>query len=106
MKILLATDSSAHSDAAVALLKRLPLPSNSEITLLTIVDIVTPTLVSEPALQIEMREALEKLPPRMRQGAEQLLRRQALLLEKTGLVLNAEVQEGYPADQILRPVAD
>lgn len=102
MKVLMATDGSAHSESAISLLKRLPLPDGSEITVLTVIDTVTPTFRTEPMLQGHVTETLRQLLPKLRQGAELLLQRAALDLEESGAALRTEIREGHTADQILQ----
>lgn len=102
MKVLMATDGSAHSDSAVDLLKRLPLPHGSEIVVLTVVDTVTPTFRTEPMLQGQVAELLQQLLPKLRQGAELLVQHAALALKESGAALSTEIREGHTADQILQ----
>ena len=44
MKILLATDGSAHSQAAIEFLNRIPFPPGSELTLLSVLELPPPLL--------------------------------------------------------------
>ena len=57
MKIVLATDGSSHAQAAVDVLKRLPFPPRSELTVLTVVKKVEPVAATGAVVGDESRDA-------------------------------------------------
>lgn len=80
MKLLLTTDGSEDSRAAVRFLKRLTLPPETEATILTVVD----TRVAAPA----------------RARAEQAAAREVAELQATGWTLSSVLRIGQAADEI------
>ena len=81
--ILLAIDGSQHSQAAVELVRDLPLPPNTSLTLLSVV---------------YRRDASAQIQPVLEKVVAQAQTR----LEGKGLDLAAEIAEGHPADVITR----
>jgi nucleotide-binding universal stress UspA family protein len=103
MRILLATDGSAHSQAASELLRRLHPPAGSELTLLTVIERVRPFLADEhPILGQHLEAAFEQLREELQHGAAQLLEHETARLAGSPLRLETRAREGDPADQILR----
>ncbi len=101
MKALLATDGSSHAGAALNLLKRLPLPSSTEATILTVVpDLGLPTYEEQdPTAYVQ----LQKL---QRTEADRTLLQARDELRATGWTLRPERRDGYPAQEILGMAAE
>ncbi len=67
MKIVLATDGSSHAQAAVDVLKRLPFPPRSELTVLTVVKKVEPVAATGAVVGgSSPRLALSRMQPACR----------------------------------------
>ncbi|MBI4455286.1 MAG: universal stress protein [Acidobacteria bacterium] len=102
MKVLLATDGSKYSEAAVDLLPRLPLPDGSEVTLLAVVEPVRPLFAAEhPIIGKQISEAFEGFRTKLREGAHRLLLREEQRLRTRGLAVNTTMREGHVSDQIV-----
>lgn len=96
MKILLATDGSTHSQAAVELLNRFPFPAGSEVTLLSVLE-----LPGSFALGTKQQEAIQELRQEIRQQAEENLAQQASCLKEAGWDVSVKIREGHPAKEII-----
>jgi nucleotide-binding universal stress UspA family protein len=101
MKILLATDGSQEAQAAVEVLKRLPLPPDTEILVLTVIDPVAPVLRLRLGHSKAQREILAQLQSSLRQEAEDLLAREGERLRDTGWRVSMLVRQGHVVQQII-----
>ncbi len=101
MKALLATDGSAHAQAALDLLGRLPLSGATEATVLTVVpDLGLPTYEEQdPTSYAQLRQL-------QRTEADRTLAEACDQLRGTGWTLRPERRDGYPAQEILRMAAE
>ena len=96
MKILLATDGSAHSQAAINLLNHLPFPEGSKITLTTVLEL--------PSLHFgtsRLNDADQKLQDSIRSKAEENLNRQAESLRQTGWIVDVLIRQGNAAEEVI-----
>lgn len=104
MNILLATDGSAHAQAAAAMLQRLPLSTMSS---LTIVSVITPT---DLALASDMedldRDLLDRLRAMQRHAAERIVASAAQGFEMSGWTVRTLLREGNVAQQILDTIEE
>ncbi|MGQ4808617.1 hypothetical protein NKDENANG_02004 [Candidatus Entotheonellaceae bacterium PAL068K] len=101
MKFLLGTDDSPHAQAAVALLKRLPLPSNRDLTLLSVIGRVPPVSYGKAFLHDETGAVLRRLQNSLRQDADAMLARQAMRCEAPGWSVQTMIREGHVAGQFV-----
>ena len=100
MKVLLAIDGSAHSDAAIAEVARRPWPAETEILVLTVVHAAAP-LLPDPsfvlaAAHFEQLQELRDQAPALVQGACHQLQHSA-----PSLTVLTAVEEGIPKDAIV-----
>ena len=104
MNILFATDGSAHAHAAAATLQRLPVPTTSTLTILTV---ITPThLAMATDIDALDREAFDRLYSIQRQAAEQLLAQTATGFETTDWTVRTMLREGNVAQQIFDTIEE
>jgi nucleotide-binding universal stress UspA family protein len=101
MKILLATDGSESARAAVGFLDRFPLPKDSELTLLTVIDRQMFREEEAKGLSEERRRSLKDTEKVARQEGEQLLASEAARLRKAGWGGSTELRLGHPAEEIV-----
>ncbi|MBL4886704.1 MAG: universal stress protein [Planctomycetaceae bacterium] len=101
MKILLATDGSAHSQAAVDLLNRIPFPAGSEVTLLSVVE-----LPPSFALGTKQQEVIQEVRQEIQRQAEENLAQQADCLKKAGWSVTVSLREGHVAREIISTAED
>lgn len=92
MKILFATDGSAHSQAAIELLNRIPFPPGSELTLLSVLELPPPLFIGET-----QNEAAQPL----REETEASLASECQRFENPGLSVSAMTRVGHAADTIV-----
>jgi nucleotide-binding universal stress UspA family protein len=102
MKILLAIDGSETAQAAVNCLMRFPFPSESEVTVLTVVDKTIFQREDVSDLNDEQQHALKKTESSVQQAAEELLAREAGRLRDAGWSESSELRVGHPAEEIVR----
>jgi nucleotide-binding universal stress UspA family protein len=100
MKILLAVDGSVHSDAAVEEIVKRPWPPESEVKVITVVEM--PVVMVEPwALSPDYFEKMEKA---VRGAAEDVIKRAMaklnIIADKT-LKISTEIIEGSPRQVIV-----
>lgn len=91
MKILLATDGSAHSQAAVGQLNRIPFPPGSELTMLSVLEL-PPLLMGKT-----VDEATQALYEKM----EESLASERKSLEDAGWTVSRMTRVGHAADTIV-----
>ncbi len=101
MKLLCVTDGSKHAQDAFELVRRLPLPSETEVTLLT----VMPDL-GLPDLQRQNPGAYAELNATLHREADRLLARAGESFRGTGWRLDFEKREGQAAAQILEAASE
>ena len=99
MKILLAVDGSACSDAAVAEVARRPWPPGSEVKILSVVELPFVPTAETWALPESYYAQVEQTA--REQAREVLARAGARFGPREGLEVNAETLDGYPKDVIL-----
>ena len=97
MRILLATDGSAHSQAAVDEIVRRPWPPGSVVRVLSVFQPYTP-----PVTEFVLAGAtLDNMREQLQSGAEEIAGRAADVLRKTGLSTDTAVREGEPRSAIV-----
>jgi nucleotide-binding universal stress UspA family protein len=101
MKILLATDGSDTARAAVDFVLRFPLPSGTQITLMTVIREV---LHSDEllALSAEHRQAFEEARGAADIDAQHMLATEVERLRQAGLDASSQIRSGHPAEEIVR----
>jgi nucleotide-binding universal stress UspA family protein len=101
MKILLAVDGSVHSDAAAEELAKRPWPPQSEVKVITAVEIPAPVGMEPWAVSPDYFENLERT---LRQAAKAVLDSALLKLKSTTdktLTISSEIIQGSPAQVIV-----
>lgn len=102
MNILIASDGSKHAEAALDFLTRLPLPENSKITLLVVVEKPRPLFAGEhPIIGKQVGEAFQEYRRALQQGARRVLEREERRLRDRGFVVRTACREGHAADEIV-----
>jgi nucleotide-binding universal stress UspA family protein len=101
MQILLATDGSPSSAYAGDLLKRLPLPPDSALTILTVIDKLEILPAPEEMVNDE-RGAHQQWQQALYYDAEQLLAQEYTRFTNTGWTLRTAMREGPAAHQIVQ----
>ncbi|MBT6158254.1 MAG: universal stress protein [Planctomycetaceae bacterium] len=96
MKILFATDSSVHSEAAICLLNRFPFPAESELTLLDVFEL-PPPFVSK----LEQQELLQDWNEQLHLEMKAAFTRQTSSLERARWKVNTTIREGHAAREIV-----
>ena len=96
MQILLAIDGSPFSEAAGELLRRIPMPSTPELTLLTVVD----------SLDDEEHDARQELQQSLRDSAQQLLTQEAERFTAAGWTPHTMLREGHAAHEIVETAGE
>jgi nucleotide-binding universal stress UspA family protein len=101
MKILIATDGSKDASNALDFMLRFPFPSDSIMTVLTVVDEI-PMLPAEiDALDEVQSEALTQANKQLIEDAQELVDREAKRLREDGWPGETMVRNGNPVDEIL-----
>ncbi len=100
MKVLLCTDGSAHAQAALDLLRRLPVNEDTEVTVLNVVEDV-PFAGDDTIIESEERDALQNIRAAMQRDADGLVAREAERLRATEWAIRAVTQHGPIAQQII-----
>ncbi|QDU40198.1 Universal stress protein [Maioricimonas rarisocia] len=95
MKILLATDGSSHAQAAESLLQALPVPADSELSLISVLE--APPWRSEAASE---HAALRQELAGYRREVEERLDREVGALQSRFASVTSEVREGHVVEQI------
>lgn len=100
MKILLATDGSSHSDAAVKEIIRRPWPEGSQIRILTVIhpavpEVPDPLFLMYSAHEEQLEEA-RRVAPQIAENTARQIRDHT-----SGLGVSTEVLEGSPKDLIV-----
>ena len=102
MKILLATDGSESARAAVDCLLRFPFPSDSEVTILTVIDRNVFKNEEVSSINEEQRDELEETEKIVQVAAQELLAEEATRLTGAGWSESRELRIGHPAEEIVR----
>ncbi|MHC5023896.1 MAG: universal stress protein [Planctomycetota bacterium] len=102
MKVLLATDGSEDSSHAVRLLRRLPLPASSHVTVLAVVENTGPI---EAHTENE-RSTLESVEAELRSEAEEFAHAAESVLESTGWTVETIIGHGAAAKMIVQTADD
>lgn len=106
MNIILATDGSAHSQAAAEMLQRLPLPSQAALTILAVLADDDIFHTADMELDEADRNGLEALQQSQRQRAETLLAQEAERFAATDWTVRTMLREGDVADEIVTAADD
>jgi len=99
--VLLAHDGSAHSDRAVEFVANLPLPAETEVSLVHVVRPLHPFTDISGFGDSHLYEALDAAQAERREQGEAILRAAAARLEAAGRRSTTEVLDGDPASVIL-----
>ena len=99
MKIILATDGSNYSCRCAELLKRIPFPPATEVTVLTVIEQVMPE--GEWCVAQEKDESFSEVDRSMRQEAEYLFTQEKERLRSTGWTMCHMIRHGHAANQII-----
>ena len=106
MKILLATDGSIHAQTASELLKRLPLPPDIELTVMTVLSEERPVYPDEMLLTDENHDMLNQWREAEQNAAQQQLARAAGAFAERGWSVTTRMDAGHVAQQILQAADD
>jgi nucleotide-binding universal stress UspA family protein len=96
MKILFATDGSRDAQAAVEVLTRLPLPPDTEMLVLTVIDQVAPVSFLQPQGET-LDQQQGPVPPQV----EDMLAREVERFRETGWHVSTMVRQGHVVQQII-----
>jgi nucleotide-binding universal stress UspA family protein len=102
MKILLPTDGSVYAQTAGELLKRLPLPTGIELTLMTVLSQERHVYPDEMLITDETHEMLHQWREAQQTAARQRLEREAEAFVNMGWSITTRVVEGHISQQILQ----
>lgn len=102
MNILIATDGSEFSGAALEFVLRFPFPRESNMTVLSVVDDVPMMSAELDALDEAQSKALHDANSTLRDDADKLLNIEGNRLREDGWPGTTLVRSGEPADEILR----
>jgi len=102
MKILLATDDSESARAAIDYLATFPLPSGTEVVLMTVIDKELYSNGKNDEFSEAQQQILAKTKQMMQEDAENLLADEAARLESREFLLSRLVRFGHPAREIVR----
>lgn len=103
-RVILAVDSAEHSKQAAKLLARLPLPSETQVTVCHVVRPYTPFM--ELDYTPSVWEAVSGVRRQQVLDAEQLTGSVAAELKQLGLLADGVVREGDPADELTQLAAE
>lgn len=101
MKILFATDGSSFADAAAHDLQRLPLPADSELTILTVAEKMTSLLEELDDVPEQQRQTYDNADQALRDGAQQLLTQTLARFPAPVWNSTTMLREGHAAHEIL-----
>ena len=101
MKILLATDGSESARATVDCLLRFPFPTNSEVTVLTVIDRNAFKNGDMNDLNEKQRDTLKETEKLIQDEAQELLEHETERLRKAGWSESSELRIGHPAEEIV-----
>jgi nucleotide-binding universal stress UspA family protein len=102
MKVILATDGTKHSDAAVEIVKKLNLQEGDEIKIISVIDMAVPLAIDIYAGYLPSSAEIEET---VRENAEKILEtaRQNLLKKFTeqNVTITTEILHGSPESRIV-----
>ena len=101
MKILLATDGSDHAEAALDFLLHFPLPDDSSVILLTVIDKRVFVDAESVELTTAQNEALHAVHHTVREEAQAFLDMAAQRVGARGLTVTVQLRSGDVAEEIL-----
>jgi nucleotide-binding universal stress UspA family protein len=101
MKILLATDGSEHAGMALDFLLRFPLPDDSSVILLTVIDKRVFVDAESVELTAEQSEALHAVHNTVREEAQAYLNAAAQRVSERGWAVTVQLRSGDVAEEIL-----
>jgi nucleotide-binding universal stress UspA family protein len=102
MKILLATDGSESAHNALDFLEVFPLPPESELTILTVIDKEVYKNDDENNLSSEHQESLHKTKQMLNEDAEELLEDETARFASPELTWTKLIRYGHPAKEIVQ----
>ena len=102
MKILLATDDSDSANTAIDYLLTFPLPSGSEVVLMTVIEKEVYHSRNKTELSPEQLELLEQTKRMLKDKARELLTTASERLIQAGLSCNTLIRAGHPAREVVR----
>jgi nucleotide-binding universal stress UspA family protein len=105
MKVLLATDGSDGARAAADFLRRLPLPRDTRVAILTVIDKEALRGKRKAELDPGEREDLRGVKETLRQEAREALGREQARLRAAGWKVSCFTRTGHPAEVIVRAAA-
>lgn len=108
MKLLLATDGSKSASLALDFLRVFPLPSESDLTILTVVDkeLFNEEEEESDSLTEEHRDSLRKTREMLDADAEQLLAQESQRFQNPELTWSTQVRYGQPAEEIVKAAGE
>jgi len=102
-RVILATDGSRYSHAAVQSLLGLPLPRQAHVFLVTVIQSCMAALIKTPTLDLEAnRQILEELQKREEDTARSLLENTEINFRKKGYRVSSLILRGEPAEEMLK----
>ncbi len=101
MKILMATDGSPSARAALDYLKDFPIPRDTELTILNVIDKEVYHEDELNELDKGQRESLEKTEKMLLEDAESMLEAEVLRNQDSDLIWNTSVKIGHPSEEIV-----
>jgi nucleotide-binding universal stress UspA family protein len=102
MKILLATDGSDSANSAIDYLLSFPLPADSEIILLNVIEKELYQSRKKSELNTEQQELLEQTKQMLRDEAEELLKAATQRLAQSSWRCSNMIRAGHPSREIVR----
>ncbi|MDX1696909.1 MAG: universal stress protein [Thiohalobacterales bacterium] len=106
MKILLATDGSDSARQVVDFLISFPLPADSSVTVLTVIDTGLFNDERLHGLDEDQRRQLRETEQTIRSDAERLVADEAARLREAGWSGTTEIRDGDPAEEIIQAAED
>lgn len=102
MKVLLATDGSDSAKAAIDSLLHFPLPKDSELILITVIEKELYKSKKKTELNDEQRALLEQTKQMLQDEAEDILTEAESQLTEAGLKCSRLIREGHPSREVVR----
>ncbi len=106
MKILFATDGSETARAALDFMLAFPLPEDSDITLVSVIDRDKLAHHDAGSLSEEQSKALRETEEAVTKACDQLLSEAAERVRDAGWAGRKLIRSGHPADEIVRAAAE
>lgn len=102
MKILLAIDGSKSSDAVIEFLRKWPVPENSELILMTVIDKGVFGVEKKRKFDDRQSQMLLEAERMLREDAEEVLAAAETRIASTGMTAEKVIAAGHPAFQIVQ----